>query len=686
MKGAWGKLLRVDLTQETTSVVEPEEEIYKTFLGGQALGLYFLFKEGIASPDVKPDDPKNMLQFLVGPVTGATPGGRSCIVTKSPYNFQCQTLAAGLTPTEMKFAGWDGIQVVGKASSPVYLSVVNDDVEIRDASHLWGMDHEEADAEIMKDTYAPYTHRAESMLTTGEMPPLLAAKHPADPNKGIGAKRLARSWTIGTAGENKVWYAATMTEGARAHGRAGSGCIMGDKKLKGIVIAGTKGHSMADKKAVLELNRKIWAFMKTERSARVYGTSSGWTNSMRTSCYPIRNWQEGSWEDPEALMAFVGSFMKNASYVKPQACRGCARHCLWTARITSEDERMDGTITDMPDWEAMGTVGGNLGFLIPEDHPEWHPRDPYPGDHWDLKRALDKLQRGTMLHDNLGMDYIEGGNNLALVMELMEKKLITAADIDGINLVWGNIDAVDDMLHKIAHREGIGDKLANGTYETAKYFAALKNNPDIMKYHMATHRYGQPAHTVRGGCKSALSYLTTIKPNCHTEGSGEGQALIDQQDLAYSNNSAVICSFVRTSWGAEGMASMTKACTGWNDWTYDKHLTVGNRAAVMGRTFELYTQMNDAGFSPTAWDHLTPWKWFNSPFTAGPWPKGTSILYEDGLVVDEAKLYGTKLPAYYELRGYTKTTGIPTAAKIEASGLKDLLGSAVTALLSKFGE
>jgi aldehyde:ferredoxin oxidoreductase len=342
----------------------------------------------------------------------------------------------------------------------------------------------------------------------------------------------------------------------------------------------------------------------------------------------------------------------------------------------------------MPDWEAMGTLGGNLGLLTPEGYTgeEWTPNDPYPADHWTLKKSLDELQRATFIHDNYGVDYIDNGMNLSLLMELMQRNLITAADLDGINLVWGNMDAVEQIMDKMCRREGIGDKIANGTYETAKYFAALKGNPDIMKYSMTTHRYGQPAHTVRGGCKSAISYITTIKPNCHTEGNAKGAALMGQQDVAYANNSAVICMFVRGRWGTEGMANMMTAATGWTGYTYDEFQLVGTRSHALGRIFEMYTQMNDPEFTPVAWDHNVAWRWFNEPFTAGPWPKGVSTRWEEGLTVDEDLLYNESMPEYYRARGATPTTGIPTEATLEELGIRDIAGSYAAELLSRYGE
>jgi aldehyde:ferredoxin oxidoreductase len=476
-----------------------------------------------------------------------------------------------------------------------------------------------------------------------------------------------------------------MTEGARTHGRYGPGYVMGSKNLKAVTLVGTKGHPLADKTTFMSGMRRIQEAMKASFSWRTYGTTTGWRNSMVTSCYPIRNWQEGSWEDPEATVGFTGSFMKNASYVKNQSCRGCAQKCLTTTRITSEDPTMDGTITDMPDWESMGTLGGNLGFMLPDDHPDWHPRDPWPGDNWDLMLALNKLQRATLLHDDLGLEFIEGGMNIGLLMELRQRNLITAADLDGIDLKWGDIHATEAILEKIAHREGIGDKLAQGTYETAKYFAELKGMPIIMNYSMTAHRYGQPAHTVRGGCKSALSYITTVKPCSHMDGSAEGEALIGQQDTSYARNSVVICAFVPGAWGVEGMEQMIKAATGWSDYTYDMFLAAGTRAHAMGRIFEMYTQMDDPEFNPQAWDQNAAWRWFNEPFTAGPWPKGTSIRYETGLVVDWDKTYNEKLPAYYFARGYTTDTGIPTDAKLDELGIKDVVGSYATELLNKYG-
>ncbi|MBC7262019.1 MAG: hypothetical protein H5T63_08395, partial [Chloroflexi bacterium] len=476
LKGVTGKIARVDLTTKKVTVVEPPEDVYKKFLGGEALGLYFMVSEGIIDPKVEPFSPQNMVQFMIGPVTGIGPNARSTIVTKSAYNFMTVTTSGGRAAAELKFAGWDGIQVVGKSDKPVYIAVVDDNIEIRDASHIWGMGTEEAELELLKSVLAPNEYR-ESILTEADLTPEWAALRPPK-GKGIGAKRLAAAWVIGPAGENGVWYANVITEGARAHGRYGAGAICGSKNLKGIVIRGTKGHMLADKGKFLQLAREIQASEATNYFWRSFGTAGiGARVNNSEDAFPIRNWQWGAWADPMVVKALEGPWMDAASFVKQMACPGCALHCMYLTEITSKDPLMDGVLTDMPDWEAMGMVGGNLGYCELEGKT---PSDPWTGDHWDLMEALAKTQYTTFLHDNNGMCYIEGGALLAMLMELRQRNLITPADLDGIDLKWGDVHAVDAMVKKIAHKEGIGAVLAKGTWETAKYFAEKKGKPEIM--------------------------------------------------------------------------------------------------------------------------------------------------------------------------------------------------------------
>lgn len=662
--GIAGKIARVDLSKGTVTVVEPPVEVYKKFLGGSALGVYFLYKEGVVDPGVKPFDAANMVQFLIGPVTGIGPNARSTIVTKSAYNFITIATSGGRAAAELKFAGWDGIQIVGKSDKPVYIEVIDDKVSIKDASHLWGMTTEEAEIELLKSTVAPLESR-ESIVTEADMTPEWAALRPPK-GKGCGAKRLAAAWVIGPGGENRVWYANVITEGARAHGRYGPGAILGDKKVKGIVVRGTQGHKLADKAKFLQLVAEIKAGEAKDYFWRSYGTAGiGSSSANVEDSFPIRNWQWDAWADPMNVKAVDGPFMDFASFVHRMSCPGCNMHCMYTTQITSADKLMDGTITDMPDWEAMGMVGGNLGYYELKGKT---PNDTFTGDHWDLVEGLAKNQFTAALHDKYGICYIEGGALLALLMELRQRNLITPADLDGIDLQWGDVHAVDAILKKIVHREGVGDKLANGTWETAKYFAEKKGNPEILNYSYTGHRYGQPAHDVRGFDKDAMEYVTVVRPTEHTGGGTaafnkkDWPAAIAGQNVKCSYDSLVHCMFPAGYWAGK-TAELVKAATGWTDFTEDDLAKVGAREYALCRIFDIHTQqLKDP---KKEWDTLFPKRWFEPLPTGGA--KG-KMAY-DG---DPKKLFDEALPAYWKARGWTEDKGVPTAQTLKDLGIDDI--------------
>ncbi|MHB0988173.1 MAG: aldehyde ferredoxin oxidoreductase family protein [Bellilinea sp.] len=667
LKGMTGKIARVDLTSGTVSVIEPPEEVYKKFLGGSALGVYYLFKEGIVSPDVEPLGPQNMLQFMIGPITGAGANARSITITKSAYNFISIATSGGQAAAELKYAGWDGIQIVGKAAKPVYIAVIDDKVEIRDASHVWGKGVEEVEM-ILKAEVQAEIEKAETMVREADLTPEWAALRPPK-GKGFGAKRLASVWTIGLAGENQVWYANVMTEGARAHGRYGPGAIMGSKNLKAVVIRGTKGHLLADKKRFLELTAAIHKSERGDYFWRSYGTAGiGASSAYVEDSYPIRNWQWCSWADPNVKL-MEGPQMDATSFVKKQACPNCVLHCLYTTEVTSEDALMDGTMTDMPDWEAMGMAGGQLGYF---EMPGETPSDPYSGTHNDQAEALAKMQFTAFLHDNYGMDYIEGGTLLGFLMELRQRNLITPEDLDGIDLQWGDVHAVDAILKKIVHREGIGDMLANGTWETAKYFAEKKGNQEIMNYAVTTHRYGQPAHDVRsGGDKNALEYVTVGRPSEHTGGGGSGfkkgdwAAAIAGQNGKCATDSLVTCLFSGGHFAGKTV-DLIKAATGWTDFTEEDLVKIGARQYALTRLFDIHTQqLTDP---KEQWDKLVPHRWFYDALPTGPL-KGM-VAYEG----NPSKLFDENLPAYWKVRGWTEDKGIPTLETLKALDIDDIAG------------
>jgi aldehyde:ferredoxin oxidoreductase len=361
--------------------------------------------------------------------------------------------------------------------------------------------------------------------------------------------------------------------------------------------------------------------------------------------------------------------MDNTSFVHRMACPNCSLHCLYTTQTTSSDPLMDGTITDMPDWEAMGMVGANLGYLELKGQT---PNDTYTGTQADRLEGLNKTQFTAFLHDNYGIDYIEGGTLLALLMELTQRKLITPADLDGIDMQWGDAHAVDAILKKIVKREGIGDVLANGTWETAKYFANKKGNNAILDYPVGQHRYGQPAHDVRGFDKDALEYVTVGRPSEHTGGGGAGfskgdyPAAISGQNVKCSQDSLVYCIFAAGHWGGR-TTDLVKAATGWTDFVEADLAKVGARQYALSRIFDIHTQqLKDP---KKEWDMVSyPKRWFEPLPTGGA--KGKAAY--DG---DPKKLFDVALPAYWKARGWTEDKGIPTTETLKSLGIDDIAES-----------
>lgn len=665
--GMTGKIARVDLTTETVTVIEPEEEIYRKFLGGSALGAYFLFKEGIYDPNLDPLGPDNLLQFMIGPVTGASPNARITLVTKSAYNLFCASTCGGHFGSELKFAGWDGIQVVGKASRPVYLAVMDDVIEIRDADHVWGKDVEEAEM-ILKAEVLAETESREGMVRDADLNPTWAAMRPPK-RLGMHAKRLAHAMVIGRAGENQVYYSCVNTEGARAAGRWGAGAVMGSKNLKAVVVRGTKGHRLADKKTFLALENVIQNSEKTDSFWRMYGTAGiGAASAYVEDSFPIRNWQWCSWADP-STKAITGPFMDETSFIRRQSCFGCNLKCLSTVEVTSSDPLMNGTLSDLPDWEAMGMVGGNLGYMEMEGQD---PGQPFTGTAADQAEHLAKLQYTTFLHDNASLDFIEGGGNIALVMELMQRGFIDSSDLDGIDLKWGDVHAVDELVEKIVTRDGIGDKLAQGTWETGRYFAELKGKPEIMNYVVTCHHYGQPAHDVRSGNdKDALEYVTVNRACAHTGGgtggfkTGDYAAAIAGQNVNAAQNSLVHCQFAAGHW-AGSRIDLIKAATGWDDFSDEDLQLVGAREYALSRLFEVHIrQLTDP---KEEFDRQSPHRWFYDPLPTGVKPG--MVAYEG----NPDTLYNEALPAYWKVRGWTEDKGIPTQDTLKSLGIDDIAG------------
>ena len=267
-----GKILRIDLTGGTIEVERPDVEFYRTYWGGRSLGLYFLCKE--TPPSLDPYDPQNLLIFASSPVTGTPfPGNaRFSVVTKSPLTGGMgEAEAGGPFGPELKWAGWDAIIIRGAASTPVYITIKDDQVEIKPADHLWGKDTHETDMAVMKES--------------------------GDPK--------ARALTIGPAGENGVRYALISAGAHDALGRTGVGAVMGSKKLKAVVVRGTGKVQVADHKKLMDASRWFASTFQndpTDHFLWQYGTMGGPKLYGDIGSLPTKNFKCGVMPDMDKIL------------------------------------------------------------------------------------------------------------------------------------------------------------------------------------------------------------------------------------------------------------------------------------------------------------------------------------------------------------------------------------------------
>jgi len=393
-----GVILRVDLTSGKVTK-EPTSRYEELWIGGRGLNARIMYEE--VGPEVKPLYPENILMFSVGPFTGTmVPGsGRTEISAKSPTTgAQGMSNMGGYWGPELKYAGYDSLIVGGKASKPVYIAIDNDEVLIKDASHLWGMDTYETPVAIRKEL--------------------------GDPDVELVC--------IGPAGENLVVYATIQTRVGNAAGRTGMGAVMGSKNLKAVAVRGTKGVSIAEPEKFFNLCTKAFE----AQSARV---SPAQTVNMVENNPPswgcvLGNLEATVWDKQKELKGGHEPF-----WSKHRSRQGDGRIGCFNCRVRCID------YYDLPDlgplMASCSFYGSTMWVLKDPDFVSWY--------------AL-----SANCHRN-GIDVVTTSKMIAWAMELYEKGKISREDTDGIALHWGEGDAINRMVEKIVKREGFGDVLAS---------------------------------------------------------------------------------------------------------------------------------------------------------------------------------------------------------------------------------
>jgi aldehyde:ferredoxin oxidoreductase len=418
MYGYTGKLLFADLTNKTWEARELSEELAKNFIGGPALGAKILYDEMPANTDVFA--PESMIGFVSGPTNGTGPfmGGRYTVVSKSPVTGGWNDAnSGGNFGPRLRRSGYDAIFVRGISETPVYLLVDNGNVEFRDASHLWGKTTIETENAIMEE---------------------------------LGDKRVGIA-LIGPAGERLSNMAAVMNDTHRAAGRGGSGAVMGSKKLKAVVCRGDFQFELKNKEEVLAINKKAVEWQKGPvapifKMFGEMGTGGTYENCVLTSDAGIKNWSGVPSDVTDEQRKAVGAPNMDKLYKKKKYnCNACPLGCGALYEVSGGKWPIKDT--GRPEYETMGMFGSML-----------------------LNGDAEAVNMCNFLCNEYGFDTISFGAPVAWIMECYNRGIFTVEELDGIDLKWGNAEAIVAISEKICKGEGIGLVLNKATRGAAEHF------------------------------------------------------------------------------------------------------------------------------------------------------------------------------------------------------------------------
>ena len=488
--GSWGRVLRVDLTKGTTAVEEMDEATFRRHPGGRALIAHYLLTELAAGAD--PLGPDNILVFAMGVLTGTPLSGasRHAVGAKSPLTGGFgEAEVGGFWGAELKRAGWDAIVVTGAAATPVYLSIKDDQVELRDASHLWGL-------EIM-DT--------EEKL------------------KAEVGERLARVCEIGPAGENLVRIAGIVNDFKDIAGRAGLGAVMGSKKLKAIVVRGSRNVPLHDAAKVKEIGRWVadtlqenhWAFHN-------FGTGMGLDGYTRVGGMAVRNYNGGPFEGAAEISA--EALVEKGYRVKMEACWACSVRCKKVVKMERPyqiDPKYGGI-----EYESTAALGADCGV--------------------DDLALISKVNERC---NALGLDTISLGATVAWVMDLRARGILPDAELDGQAVEFGNGKAVLASPDAVAHRRGLGDILAEGSVRAARKLGGAEHLTAVRGQELAMH---DPRQRTEYGKQVRVSYTTSPTGGDHMNSNLPSRS---------AKNTVGMCFFLR--YDDPKLTDIVNAVTGW---------------------------------------------------------------------------------------------------------------------------
>ncbi len=609
--GYTGTILRIDLTHQLVRKEPLDTALALNYIGGR--GFTSRLQYDLIAPSTDPLGPDNVAIVAPGVLTGtpAPSSGRFTLGGRSPLTgLLGDANSGGFWGAVLKKAGYDLLIIQGQAPRPVFLWINNDQVEIRDARHLWGKNMREVD-QILKDELG----------------------------KGITIAG------IGQAGENKVRFAALIADGEHAAGRTGLGAVLGAKRLKAIAVRGSHPVHLHDAVEFAELSAKLTELLKTDKRSgqelKEYGTTALVDHHSAIGMMGTRNWQSGIFEGKEKI---DGDALNRQYLVRPTACYRCPCKCDRYSRVTEGE--FAGTEVGGPEYSTIVAFGPNCG-----------------------NDNLASILKANELCNIYGLDTIETGNMIAYAMELYQRGIISQAEADGLDLSWGNYHSILTLVDRITFRQGFGDLLANGivaAYEeigrnAERYAVHVKGMtpppPDARALKVYNFRY---AVSPRGA-----DHLRISAPGAYgldaLPVSEAAAKMMFWENIVTVPDMMGLCKFPYSYYAEtveltiakvlETIPALYKAATG--------HKISGTDLMLAAERLNNLERAHNARLGRTAQHDTLPPR-----FTEDPMPEGPA----------QGKVHDILEPlkeAWYKLHGW-HPNGVPRREKLEALGLADV--------------
>jgi len=601
-----GKILHVDVGTGKTKIQTFDEAFAKTYIGGTGFGIKTLLDN--QPPGIDPFDPQNPLIYALGAVNGTmTPCAASKfgVFAKSPASkLLGEAYSTGRWGAELRQAGYDVLVIKGKAETPKYLWIDDESVQLMDASHLWGKSTWDTEEIIRKDLGDQYI----------------------------------RVSAIGQGGENLSALACLINDHFRAAGRTGLGAVAGSKNLKAVAVRGTNDVSVADPEKLREYCKDLYERCKGPATSkyRTLGTPANVLSLNKQGALPTRNFREAMFEGADKIS---GEYLNEHYVVKIEACSACPMRC---EHIASVPEGIFKGATARIEYEPTMAFGSSCGV-----------------------DRLDAVIKAVELCNVYGVDAISTGMVVAFAMDCYENGLIKSEDTGGLDLRFGNAEAMVEMVPKIALRKDIGATLADGVKVAGE---KIGKGAEALAVHIKGVEL--TGYDIRGLKTAALGYMVSRRGADHQRhgaygpdlggqvdrfkaDKSRGRLVADAEDIYAVFDSIILCKFSRGIWkGYDDIAKLYTIVTGIPMAGAELQMA-GERINQLGRIYNIREGLTRA-------DDTVPPRIMNDPIPSGV-SKGARVTKEDVDIL---------LDGYYEARGWTPQ-GVPKAEKLKDMDLAE---------------